>query len=55
MRSRYCYCPMAGKKLGRRITIADRFRKWKIEREALRNYPDVYMVTGYNAPVYPKK
>ena len=55
MTSRYCYCPMTSKRIGRRVTIMDRFRRWKIERKNLRNAPDVYMVTGYNAPVYPGK
>lgn len=53
MTSRYCYCPMTSKRLGRRVTIADRFRKWKANRR--RPKADLYMVTGFNAPVYPGK
>ena len=55
MKSRYCYCPMTSKRIGRRVTLADRFRRWKKEWENRRNAPDVFMVTGYNAPVYPGK
>lgn len=51
MTSRYCYCPMTAKKIGRRVTLADRFRKWRRRPEK----PDLYMVTGFNAPVYPGK
>lgn len=55
MRSRYCYCPMAGKKLGRRVTLAERFHRWQKERDARRNAPDLLMVTGYYLPVNPGK
>lgn len=53
MTSRYCYCPMTSKKLGRRVTLADRFRRWKAQRRMPK--PDVFPVTGFNAPVYPGK
>ena len=51
MKSRYCYNPMTPKRIGRRVTLADRIRK------LLRNteQPDVYEVIGYCAPVYPGK
>jgi hypothetical protein len=55
MKSRYCYNPMTSKRIGQRLTIADRFRRWKREREERRNWPDVFMVTGYNPPIYPGK
>ena len=55
MTSRYCYCPMTSKKLYQRVTIMDRFRRWKKKREDRRNAPDLFMVTGYNAPIYPGK
>lgn len=51
MKSRYIYCPMTSKKLGHRTTLAERFRLWKRRRMA----PDLYMVTGFNAPYYPSK
>ena len=49
--SRYVYCPMVTKKIGRRVTLMDRIRKRRIRREQ----PDLFMVTGYYAPVYPGK
>lgn len=55
MTSRYCYCPMTAKRIGRRMTLMDRFRRWKKNRENLRNEPDLYMVTGFYRPVYPGK
>lgn len=55
MTSRYVYCPMTSKRIGRRVTIMDRFRRWKKERENRRNAPDVFMVTGYYPPIYPGK
>ena len=51
MKSRYCYCPMTAKRIGRRVTLLDRIRKRRVRRQ----YPDVFMVTGYNAPIYPGK
>lgn len=52
MKSRYCYCPMTARKIGRRMTIIDRIRR---NRAMKRNAADVYRVTGFNAPVYPGK
>lgn len=51
MKSRYCYCPMTAKRIGRRVTLLYEIRKWLVKREK----PDVYMVTGFNAPIYPGK
>ena len=51
MKSRYCYCPMTAKKIGRRVTLLDRIRRRRYRREN----PDLFMVTGFNAPVYPGK
>ena len=51
MKSRYCYCPMTAKKIGRRVTLLDRIRKRRYRREN----PDLFTVTGYYAPVYPGK
>ena len=53
MKSRYCYCPMTAKRIGRRVTLADRIRKWRRQRMMCR--PDLYMVTGYNTPIFPGK
>lgn len=55
MKSRYCYCPMTSKRIGRRVTIMDRIRRWKKQRRDRRNAPDLFMVTGFNAPIYPGK
>ena len=55
MTSRYCYCPEVYKRIGKRMSLADRFRRWKKQREDRRNAPDLFMVTGYNAPIYPSK
>ena len=55
MKSRYCYSPMAGKKIGRRVTMMDRFRRWKNERENRKDESDVYRVTGFFQPIYPGK
>jgi hypothetical protein len=46
---------MAGKKIGRRVTMMDRFRRWKKERENRKNAPDVYQVDGFYQPIYPGK
>ena len=51
MKSRYCYCPMTAKRIGRRVTLLDRIRRWRVRREN----PDMFMVTGFNAPVFPGK
>ena len=51
MKSRYCYCPMTAKRIGRRITLLERIRRRlrKVEK------PDLYRVTGYCEPIYPRK
>ena len=51
MKSRYCYCPMTAKKIGRRVTLLDRIRKRMIRRNA----PDLFPVCSYYPPVYPGK
>lgn len=51
MKSRYCYCPMTARKIGRRVTLMDRIRLRR--RRKIR--PDLFRVTGFNAPVYPSK
>lgn len=51
MTSRYCYCPMTAKRIGRRMTLIE---QWKRRRYLKRNNPDVYPICGYNAPVFPK-
>ena len=47
MKSRYIYCPMTSNRLWQKVTIMDRIRRWKINREKRREKPDVFMVTGY--------
>lgn len=51
MKSRYCYCPMTAKKIGRRMTIMERIRR----NRRRKIQPDLYRVTGFEAPVYPGK
>ncbi len=53
MTSRYVYCPMTAKRIGRRVTLMDRIRRYKAMKRQCQ--PDVYPVTGFNAPVYPGK
>ena len=55
MTCRYVYCPMTAKRIGRRMTIADRFRRWQRIRRDRREMPDVYMAGNYYPPVYPGK
>ena len=53
MTSRYVYCPMTAKRLGRRVTLADRFRRWLANKR--REEPDLFLIGNYNAPIYPGK
>ena len=53
--SRYIFCPMTSKHIGRRATLAYRFRRWRKERKDRKNAPDVYQVIGYRQPIYPGK
>ncbi len=55
MKSRYCYNPMTARRIGRRMTVADLFRRWQRIRREKRNAPDLFPVTGYGRPVYPGK
>ena len=45
---RYCYSPAVIGKISHRLTLADRWRRWRNRRKE----PDVYMVTGFNQPVW---
>ena len=47
-KSRYCYNTAVFKKIGRRLTLADRFRRWRNRREE----PDQYGFAGFNPPVW---
>ena len=51
MKSRYCYCPMTARKIGRRVTLFDRIRRRRAQK---RNIIDVFPICGYENPVYPK-
>ena len=51
MRSRYCYCPMTSKRIGRRVTILDRIRRALARNEK----PDVFPVVDYWPAIYPAK
>jgi hypothetical protein len=52
MKSRYIYCPMTSKRIGRRVTLMDRIRRRRAMRKRI---PDVFPICGYNAPIYPGK
>ena len=52
MKCRYCYCPMTSKKIGRRVTLLDRIRRRRAQRNTI---VDVFPVCNYNPPVYPGK
>lgn len=52
MKSRYIYCPMTSKRIGRRVTILDRIRRARARRKLV---PDMFPVTGYFSPVFPGK
>ena len=51
MTGRYVHCPEVYRKIGRRVTLLDRLRRW-IHRP---KKPDVYEIIGYCAPIYPGK
>ena len=51
MTSRYVFCPMTAKRIGRRVTIMDRIRRKLARREK----PDVFPTVGFWPPVYPTK
>ena len=51
MTGRYVNCPAVYRKLGRRVTLMDRIRRWLHRPES----PDVYEIIGYCAPIYPGK
>lgn len=53
MTSRYVFCPMTAKRIGRRVTLLDRIRRSRARRKQER--PDVYEVIGYCSPIYPGK
>lgn len=55
MTSRYCYCPATAKRIGRRMTLADRFRRWQRIRRDRRKQPELFQFGNYYAPVYPCK
>ena len=52
MKSRYCYCPMTSRRIGRRVTLLDRIRRRMAQK---RNGCDLFPVCGYGSPVYPGK
>ena len=52
MKSRYIFCPMTAKRIGRRVTLLDRIRQRRAYR---RHVADLFPICGYNTPVYPGK
>ena len=55
MKSRYCYCPMTARRIGRRMTLIDLFHRWQRIRRDIRNAPEMYPVSNYYRPVFPGK
>ena len=51
MTSRYVYCPMTSRRLGRRVTLMERIRR-HFRRTV---EPDVFPICGYGQAVYPGK
>ena len=50
---KYTYCPMTARRIGQRMTLADRFRRWqRIRRDRKTMF---FPLGSYNAPVYPGK
>lgn len=50
MKSRYCYNTQVYRKIGRRVGLLTRLRRWARHEE-----PDLYPISGYYPPVYPGK
>ena len=51
MKSRYCYCPAAGKIHRNAPTIRERIRKWFRHETG----PDLIRIVDYYPAVYPSK
>lgn len=54
MTGRYFYTPARRQRIGMRITLKDRVSRWFSRMRHKEARPDVYMVTGYFQPVYPR-
>lgn len=52
MKSRWIFTPAAGRIRGNRMTLADRFRKWRKRRQ---NIPDVFPIVNCYPAIYPAK
>ena len=55
MTSRYVYCLQVYGKIGRRVTLAERVRRWFRQRRNRQEEPDVFPIVGCFAPVFPGK
>lgn len=53
MKSRYCYCPMTSRRIGKRLTLWERIKR--DFRKASKPRPDVFQICGYNQPMFPGK
>lgn len=51
MTGRWVYCPAVYGKISRRVTVAERFRRWLNRKPQ----PDVFMTVGYFPPYYKTK
>lgn len=52
-KSRYCYNTAVTGRVGRRVTLIGRFRRWRHMRQIARE-TDVFPYGGYAAPIYPE-
>ena len=52
-KGRWIFTPMTAKRIGRRKTLADRYRAWRIRMT--QETPDVFMVTGYYEALRPAR
>ena len=55
MTGRWFEAPMHNRRIGHRLTIGERIQRWYRLRKRREEYPDVFMVTGFCQPVYPRR
>lgn len=53
MKSRYCYNTCVFRKVGRRTTLLQQFRRWRYLRKQEKAI-DIYPVVGYSRPTWAK-
>lgn len=55
MKSRYCYNTCVFGKVGRKVTLLERFHQWKAQRRREKECFDVFPIAGCYRPIYPGK